>query len=382
MAAHTRREIVQNELRYNSPDEVLERMTASGWDRDKVIEILKDEADDWDGPGDGSPDGGSSPFSVLQEHRRVFVLAGVVVLGLLVGGMATQYSPSGLFGPSTGTDDGPDGPQDDTDEEVDGPAGSDTGEDDPSTYTPESPDLETSPDDAVFQRTGPVDVVASDRLLGYWPLDEYSGGSTPDMSGNGYHLRFWGSDEAPDGPSIAEGRHGSSIKLCKNCWGQTVSDPAGLNRSTVTISFWFQPGVTDNTEEDDLDILHAKIYDGEWPNYRIGGADPTVSPPEGWTGLYVRRYTENAAFVEESEQETFSASEWHHAAVQFDDKQVTIYIDGEEDWSSSYEATGALLNDIDEFQLGGSAFTGRVDDLRVYEGALTTDQLQTIMEGN
>jgi len=42
----------------------------------------------------------------------------------------------------------------------------------------------------------------------------------------------------------------------------------------------------------------------------------------------------------------------------------------------------ALLNDIDEFQLGGSAFTGRVDDLRVYEGTLTTDQLQTIMEGN
>lgn len=368
---------MENELRYNSPEEVLERMTSSGWDRDKVIEILKEEVDDYDGPEDGAG-GDGSPLTVLTQHKRVFVLAGVVVLGLLVGGLAAQYSPSDLFGPSTDTGDGTQAPLtgDNTTDATDDGDGNASDDDSNSAA------LSTDPPESVFQRSTPVDVVASDQLLAYWPLDEYRTGSTPDMSGNGYHLRFWDSNESTESPSIATGRHGMAIDLCKGCWGQTVTNPAGLNRTTMTITFWFQPGTANHTDEEDTDILHAKVYNGSWPNYRIGGADTTISDPaQGWTNLYIRRFSSSGAFSVETEQELFDPDRWHHATVEFDGSTVSVYVDGVKDTERTYNGTAPLENGIDEFQIGGSAFNGKLDELRIYQGTLSTDQIQTVMNG-
>lgn len=373
MVEHTRREVVQNELRYNSPEEVLDRMTESGWDRDKVIQILKEEADDYEGPRD-EPDNDGPALTFLREHQRVFVLAGVVVLGLLVGGVAAQYSPSSLFGPSTDNGDGSGLLGDDDPNTTDGNG---------SGFNADGANLSTDASESVFQRTSPVDVVASDRLLAYWPLDEYRDGTTPDMSGNGYHLEFWGSEQTPSGPSIAEGRHGRSISLCENCWGQTTTDPAGLNRSTMTITFWLMPETAIHGEEQNTDILIGKVYDGAGPNFQIGGADTTIDDPaDGWTNLYVRRTQGSDQVTVGTEQEQFSADSWHHVAVEFDDRNISIYVNGEKDIERRVNETPALEDRLDELNVGGSAFTGQVDDLRIYEGILSTDHLQTIMDGD
>lgn len=75
--------------------------------------------------------------------------------------------------------------------------------------------------------------------------------------------------------------------------------------------------------------------------------------------------------------------EWTHLAVTYDGSDVRLYVDGEQ--AASEPATGAMENSSRQLWIGrnppfGEQFTGRIDEVRVYDRALSASELSVDMQ--
>ena len=82
----------------------------------------------------------------------------------------------------------------------------------------------------------------------------------------------------------------------------------------------------------------------------------------------------------------FSVDVWHHAVAVTDttNTEVILYLDGVEVDRDSY--TGALINRDGPLYVGGNLdgngvyFPGDLDDLRIYDRALSAEEVQRLYE--
>jgi hypothetical protein len=79
--------------------------------------------------------------------------------------------------------------------------------------------------------------------------------------------------------------------------------------------------------------------------------------------------------------------QWHHLAVTFDGQEVRLYLDGALD--SVHNASGVILgNTIEDLIIGGDFpggdeyFDGTLDDLRLYDGALSASEIADLHGGS
>lgn len=76
-------------------------------------------------------------------------------------------------------------------------------------------------------------------------------------------------------------------------------------------------------------------------------------------------------------------NQWHHVAVTYESGSQSIYVDGQR--RASAAQTGALTTNADPFQVGqdqdypGRFFAGRIDEVRVYDAAISQAQVQDLM---
>jgi hypothetical protein len=74
---------------------------------------------------------------------------------------------------------------------------------------------------------------------------------------------------------------------------------------------------------------------------------------------------------------------WHHVAVTLGNKQVNFYIDGLPDGTFAQSGTFGILNNepvrIGTRKDGAAYFNGSIDDVRIYNRALSADEIQAIM---
>jgi len=78
--------------------------------------------------------------------------------------------------------------------------------------------------------------------------------------------------------------------------------------------------------------------------------------------------------------------EWHHIAYTYDGDTIKLYVDGVEDFTDS----GIVLKTGEAgetevnigSQLGGSIFTGSLDDVRIFDVTLTPDEVKVLSEMN
>jgi hypothetical protein len=86
---------------------------------------------------------------------------------------------------------------------------------------------------------------------------------------------------------------------------------------------------------------------------------------------------------------TVSLNQWHHLAATFDHGQVAVYIDGQLDNTKILSVT-SIMNDAQPLIIGGyweyctpaflNRLNGRVDDVRIYNEALTAEEIEQIYE--
>ncbi len=197
---------------------------------------------------------------------------------------------------------------------------------------------------------------ASAGLVGWWTFDETSGNTAKDSSGQTNDGRVNGTAKwVPGKIGGALEFNGSTFVDCGN--------KASLNiRGQITMSFWFKVAGFTNTWESFL----AK-GDGAYRSARSGGTGNATH-----MGISGSNYFDAVTVVTDNQ--------WHHWAGIYDGTTAKIYLDGKLDATAIY---GAPIGDSSAYNLyigenqqaTGRLLHGLMDDVRIYDRALTEEQL-------
>lgn len=139
-----------------------------------------------------------------------------------------------------------------------------------------------------------------------------------------------------------------------------------------TISLWVNRGPNSNNK----DLLGKRNGSPYTDGYSLR-LDGTGKPRMLW---------KNAANATQaiSAETDLPFNEWHHVAITYDGTNATFYIDGVEDGTAPLDPPIAspgqnfLIGAVDHMAVK-NYFDGTLDEVRVWDGALTVDQLRFIM---
>ena len=202
-------------------------------------------------------------------------------------------------------------------------------------------------------------------LVGAWGFEEGAGTTTADASGKGNLGTVSGASWT------TQGRYGNALSFDGSSSVVRVADSASLDLSTaMTLSAWIRPAATQSgwrtimQRETDAYFLNASNSVG--PLRPSGGgtlggntqflSGPTASPVSAWT----------------------------HVAITYDGAALRLFINGTQ--VASQATTGAIQATDNPLWIGGNSpygeyFQGLIDEVRVYNRALTQADIQADMNG-
>ena len=213
-------------------------------------------------------------------------------------------------------------------------------------------------------------------LVGYWKFDDGSGTTAADSSGNGHPVTL------VNGVSWVTGKIEGAISA--NGVNQYGSIPAIdlSGTSAVTVAMWVNR--TYSTAGADVWLEDSANFNSSTTGFGIFMDDPTCNGIQtgvhGDVGYNMNCYAQPSSAV------------WHHLAFIFDKSQpasneVTLYVDGvlQTPTLNFYRNDNTNTfgnNPIYLFSRGGSQFfsAGEMDDLRLYNVALSASQIQQIYQ--
>jgi hypothetical protein len=200
-------------------------------------------------------------------------------------------------------------------------------------------------------------------LVAAYGFNEGAGSTVTDASGNGNAGAITGATWT------TQGKFGSALSFDGSSSLVVIPGSSSLNVTTgMTLEAWIFPTATQSgwrtimQREVDAYFLNASTDAG--PLRPGGGATisgnglvvtgPTASPVSGWT----------------------------HIAMTFDGNTLTLYVNGTP--VATRGATGAVQTNTNALRIGGNVpygefFTGIIDEVRVYNRALTAAEIQTDM---
>jgi glucose/arabinose dehydrogenase/PKD repeat protein len=201
-------------------------------------------------------------------------------------------------------------------------------------------------------------------LVGAWGFDESSGSQAQDASGRG-------GTGTIAGATRAAGRFGGGLTFDGIDDWVTVADSAALDLSSVmTLEAWVNPtalGATWRTavlKENGAGLAYA-LYANDGANRAAGylttGSDQGLSSPTGAVPL-------NA---------------WTHLATTYDGASLRVFANGTQ--VAIRALTGSISTSTGPLRFGGNGawlnefFQGRLDEIRVYDRALTAAQISSDM---
>src|SRR6516162_5197923 len=203
---------------------------------------------------------------------------------------------------------------------------------------------------------------ASPGLVAAFGFDEGSGSSVADASGNGNTGTISGATW------VAAGKFGKALQFNGTSARVNVPDAASLHLTTgLTLEAWVNPSTVSNVWRD-------VIYKGN-DNYYLEGTSANGSKPDGGLiagGTYADAYGTAA----------LPANTWSYLAETYDGSTLRLYVNGTQVASTAH--TGSIATSTNQLQIGGDSlygqhFAGLIDEVRVYNVALTVAQIQTDM---
>ena len=226
--------------------------------------------------------------------------------------------------------------------------------------------------------TMPVIAVAEDpNLIAWWTFDEGMGTTALDWSGHGNHGTLFGPGWITPGVlgDAAVNFTGSARVAIQNL------TYASTDNEEVTVSLWIRTAIWNSQ------YIASFDRDQYW---RVGINLNGVGP--GLVGWHVM--TSNGQ-VDLASTTRVDNGAWHHVCGVFDNGRMTIYIDGQPEASITSGTTfgtgntrfGILgvNNNATTFNGAtgiGSPIAGDIDDMRIYDRALTQEDIILVMRGD
>ncbi|MFH1881515.1 MAG: LamG domain-containing protein [Planctomycetota bacterium] len=213
---------------------------------------------------------------------------------------------------------------------------------------------------------------ANADLVGWWRLDEGSGITVNDSSGNDHHGTVQGTPEWGFGPEGFGGALGFSQTTGAYCG---VFDPTG-GTGTFTLTLWC---LWDGTQS----IQHFLTKSNGW------GATTAMFQIEVKGGHSDSARVDRLHIAYQAAPQAVlnlvPHNEWAHLALVFDGTHATGYLNGVDDVGP--QPTGIGPNVDAPIIIGashaaeGRTFQGFLDDVRIFNEALPAGQIQAIMQG-
>jgi chitodextrinase len=181
-----------------------------------------------------------------------------------------------------------------------------------------------------------------------------------DLSGNGNNGTISGATWT------TSGRYGNALSFNGTNALVTVNNAPSLQlTSAMTLEAWVYPTTVNSTWQD-------VIYKGN-DNYYLEGTSSNSGHPVAGAivgGVYAAAIGPNS----------LTANTWAHLAETYDGATVRLYVNG---WQvASHAQTGAIATSTNPLQIGGDSiygqyFAGRIDEVRIYNLALSVAEIQS-----
>jgi hypothetical protein len=222
-------------------------------------------------------------------------------------------------------------------------------------------------------RTMPVIPLTEDpSLVAWWKLDEGIGTTVVDYSGNNHHGKFtFGQVEWVDGID------GGALNFPSG-WVETTEYEGVLGTQNRTVTAWIN-----TTGYGDYISWGENVNTQKWICRVQDSAD------NGTVGA-LRTECSGGYIIGST---VLTDGQWHHVASvlevvgQSDIMDIKLYVDGVREAISGSQAIDVnTVSDGRKVWLGeghhGRLFPGIVDDIRIYERALTQDEIKLLMRGD
>jgi len=231
----------------------------------------------------------------------------------------------------------------------------------------------------------PVKAAPGPGLVGLWHFDNVT---TPVSYPNPLYPK-WTPDSSGldnDGylfpiefePTLVEGKFGNALSFDGINDYVAVRDSSSLDVDRVTIEAWVYLG-------DSFPSGHRNIVRKGHTSQRCYGLDiyPGTSPPRtirGWVNLGPSGGS--TALV--AYGPSLATNTWYHVAMTYDGSNVRVYVDSVQVGMSSTTTGNIFDNDL-SVRIGGQpsaesggalAFKGKIDEVRIWNEALTAAQIQ------
>jgi len=195
-------------------------------------------------------------------------------------------------------------------------------------------------------------------LVGYWNFDEGTGTTASDYSGSGNHATTAG------GPNWAAGKFGNGFSFSgtSNSFSIPYSKVFDFGPDDFTVSLWFKTTST---------AANSFLFSKDVPALSNNGIFVMLnSGVEGRATGWV--YNERV----DSYKTGLNDGQWHHVVLEHSAGNMALYIDGTLEKSAYFPAASAGVT-ISALGMGGK-FTGSLDDVRVYNRALSASEVQQL----
>ena len=199
-------------------------------------------------------------------------------------------------------------------------------------------------------------------LVAAYSFDQGSGSTVTDASGNNNTGTITGATWT------TAGRFGGALTFNGTSAMVTVPNAASLQLTTgMTLEAWVNPSVVASAWRD-------AIYKGNDNYYLSASSSSSGKPAVGGTFAASSSATFGAAAL--------AANTWTHLAATYDGATLRLYVNAVQ--VSSMARTGNLAMSTNPLQIGGDSlfgqfFQGQIDDVRVYNRALSVSEIQTDM---
>lgn len=207
------------------------------------------------------------------------------------------------------------------------------------------------------------------NLVAWWRLDEDSGNTPADSSGNNYAGRFLGDPSwRPTGGKVGGALGCDGDGDCIKIGRESSFD----FRNEITVATW----------------VNITKVPGEWI--------PIVTKGNSAWRLITERAERRFHFAVAGVsfgtgglhgKTEVTAGEWHHVAGTYDGANVRLYVDGVEDPAGPVAHDAGLSTNNCEVRIGGNSekpercWNGLIDDVRIYNYALSEAEIKALYAG-
>ncbi|OHB83357.1 MAG: hypothetical protein A2Z38_04925 [Planctomycetes bacterium RBG_19FT_COMBO_48_8] len=190
-------------------------------------------------------------------------------------------------------------------------------------------------------------------------LDEEEGDTASDSAGDNAGLLFGGPVWRP-----AEGKKDGSLQLDGS--DDYISIPFVLNPASgaFTVCAWINGGAT------------GQVIVSQTDGTGFGSTWLGIDPTDG-------KLITNLCFFELASEKVITNGQWHHVVLVWNGYRRSLYVDGQEVISdpsdfNALSATGDLYIGTSKALDAGAFFSGLIDDVRIYNVALTVEQIEAL----